>query len=158
MRENAAHEPYIIENLNIDARWNDFCISISNSKAHFVIQGCTLNNTGYSAYTGGIILNNVTNGKINRNFFYSHGFAGIYAKADYITISSNTLNNQSHGIYIEGSYNEITRNTIYGSGSGSGIIIQFDNSYHDNLIDGNTIENCWHPTGCLLHPVRKGPE
>jgi parallel beta-helix repeat protein len=136
-------DPYIIENLNIDARWTDFCISISNSEAHFVIQDCTLNNTGYSAYTGGIILDNVTNGKINGNIFYNHGFASIYAKANFITISSNTLTNQSHGIYIEGSYNEVLSNTIYGSGSGSGVIIQFDISYHDNLIDGNTIENCW---------------
>ena len=42
---------------------------------------------------------------------------------------------------MSGSYNEILDNTIYGDGSGTGIVIW--GSYHDNLIAGNTVENCF---------------
>jgi parallel beta-helix repeat protein len=57
------------------------------------------------------------------------------------TISGNVLNDHQHGIYIAGSYNEILDNTIYGAGTGSGIVIQ--GTYTNNRITGNTIENCW---------------
>ncbi len=136
--------PYIIEGLNIDANFTDSCIKILNSEAHFIIRGCELNNSIVSGSEAGVYLNNVTNGNIIDNHFDNNRNTGVYLfLSDYNLISGNLLTNNKHGIYLEGSYNEILGNKIFGDGSGSGIIIQFSNGYHDNLIDGNTVENCW---------------
>jgi len=135
-------DPYILEDLIVDGNLTDSCISISNSKAYFIIQKCTLLNSSSGATDGGISLNNVTNGKIIGNYFNNHRNAAIYCiLSDYNIVSENTLINHRHGIYIMGNFNEISGNSIYGDGSGSGIVIQ--GSYHDNLIDGNSIEHCW---------------
>jgi len=135
-------DPYIIEDLIVDGNLTDSCISISNSNAYFMIRNCTLLNSTSGGTSGGIDLNNVTNGYIYRNYFYNHRNSAIYSGvSDYIIISENTLENHRHGIYIDGNYNEILSNSIYGDGSGSGIVIQ--GSYHDNLIHGNIIEHCW---------------
>ncbi len=137
-------DPYIIEGLNIDANFTDSCIKILNSEAHFIIRGCELNNSIVSSSEAGVYLNNVTNGNIIDNQFDNNRNAGIYLfLSDYNLISGNLLTNNRHGIYLEGSYNEVIDNEIYGDGLGSGIIIQFSSGYHDNLIDGNTVENCW---------------
>ncbi len=136
-------DPYIIENMNIDANLTDSCISIWHSEAIFIIQGCTLNNSTTGS-NGGVFLTNVTNGNIIGNSFYNHRNAGVYGTAtDYIIVSGNTFKNHQHGVFLGGSYNEVIGNTFKGDGTGSGVIIQFSSSYHDNLIDGNTIENCW---------------
>ena len=133
-------DPYIIENLKIDANNTDSCISIINSEAYFIIKDCTLNNSAFSS--GGIRINNVTNGNIIDNELNNHGIAAIYGTiSNHTLVSGNVLNNHQYGVYLYGSFNQILDNTIYGDGTGSGINIQ--GSYHDNLISGNTIENCW---------------
>jgi parallel beta-helix repeat protein len=136
-------DPYIIEGMNIDANETDSCISIWHSEAFFIIQDCSLNNSTFGS-NGGVFLTNVTNGNIIGNSFYNHRNAGVYGTAtDYITVTGNTFENHQHGVYLGGSYNEVIGNTFKGDGTGSGIIIQFSSTYHDNLIDGNTVENCW---------------
>ncbi len=135
-------DPYILENLIVDGNLTDNSLSISNSEAFFIIQNCTFLNSSYGVSDGGIYLNNVTNGKINDNYFYNHRNAAIYATlSDYNIVSNNRLENHRHGIYVDGNYNKILSNSLYGDGSGSGIVMQ--GSYHDNLIDGNYIEHCW---------------
>ncbi len=133
-------DPYIIENLKIDANFTDGCISISNSEKYFIIQGCTLNKSLFSS--GGIRLLNVTNGNIMNNALNDHGFAAIYATlSDHNVVSGNILNGHQYGIYMYGSYNEILGNRIYGDGTGSGVAMQ--GSFTNNTIHGNIIENCW---------------
>ncbi len=135
-------DPYIIEDLNIDGNNTDYCISISNSEAYFIIQGNTLNNTINTLTEGGIILFNVSNGNIIGNNFYNNRNAAIFGTlTNHTIVSGNTLNNNRHGIYIDGSYNEFLVNKIYGDATGTGIVIQ--GSYNDNIINGNIIENCW---------------
>ena len=135
-------DPYIIENMNIDANLTDSCISILNSEALFIIRGCNLNNSSSSGSDGGIYLNNVTNGNIMDNNFDNSRNAAIYGTmSSNNTILGNALNNGRHGIYIIGSYNEILNNEIYGDGTGTGIVIE--GSYTSNKMNGNIIENCW---------------
>lgn len=136
-------DPYILEGLNIDANETDSPISIWHSEVYFIIQGCSLNNSA-SGSNGGVFLTNVTNGHIVGNMFYNHRNAGVYGVAtDYITVSENSFENHQHGVYLSGSYNEVLGNTFYGDGTGSGVVIQSSPAFHDNLIDGNRIENCW---------------
>jgi len=134
--------PYIIENMNIDANLTDSCISILNSEAYFIIRGCNLDNSVLSGTDGGIYLYNVTNGNILSNNFDNNKGAGILGiMSSNNTISGNSLNNGRHGIHIFGDYNEIFNNDIYGDGTGSGIVLE--GSYIGNNVNGNTIENCW---------------
>ena len=134
--------PYIIEDMNIDANLTDSCISILNSEAYFIIQGCKLFNSSSGVFDGGVFLQNVTYGTIIGNEFNNHRNSAVYGLlSNNMTISDNIFNNHRHGIYLEGNYNEILSNSIYGDGSGSGIV--FQGIFHDNLIEANTIENCW---------------
>jgi parallel beta-helix repeat protein len=135
-------DPYVLEGLNIDANETDGCIAIWHSTAYFIIQNCYLMNS--SGSDAGVFLTNVTNGRIIGNEFYNHRNAGVFGTAtDFIIVEANSFENHQHGVFLSGSYNEILSNTIFGDGTGSGIIIQFSSAFHDNLIDGNIIENCW---------------
>jgi len=143
-------DPYVIENMNIDANLTDSCISILNSKVHFIIASCNLNNSVLSGTDGGIYLYNVTNGNIIGNHFYNNRNAAIYGPmVNSTTIIDNFLNSNRHGIYMLGSYNEIYDNDIYGDATGTGIVIE--GSYVGNLINENTVENCWQ--GIWLNTV-----
>jgi parallel beta-helix repeat protein len=135
-------DPYILENLIVDGNLTDSCISISNSNASFIIQNCELFNSSSGGADGGIYLNNVENGIISDNYFFNHRNAAIYGTAsDHIIVSENTLKNHHHGVYLGGNYNQIISNSLYGDGTGSGIV--YYDVYHNNIIEGNTIENCW---------------
>ncbi|MFX1570537.1 MAG: nitrous oxide reductase family maturation protein NosD [Promethearchaeota archaeon] len=135
-------DPYIIEDLIIDGKLADICIEISNSDAHFIIRGCSLNNTPSGATDAGIYLNNVTNGVIIDNTFYNHRNACIFGIMSHNnTISDNSFDFFQHGIYLYGSSNELLDNNIYGDLSGTGIVLE--GSYYYNHITGNTIENCY---------------
>ena len=47
-------DPYLIENLNIDGGGTGNCLSIENSIKHFIIQECTLFNSGSSPTNAGV--------------------------------------------------------------------------------------------------------
>ncbi len=123
-------DPYIIQNLEIDAGGTDFCITIENSQEYFEIKNCTLANNGSSSLEGGIFLNNITNGKIKNNSISLNGptwgesrginvrssssFAiqeniiqqtgisrGIHLfNSSFITISLNNISGGSYSMYI----------------------------------------------------------
>ena len=59
-------EPYIIEDLVIDAGGSGSCISIENSDVYFIIENCTLYNSG-GYYTAGIKLSYVDNSQLINN-------------------------------------------------------------------------------------------
>ncbi|GAG59475.1 unnamed protein product, partial [marine sediment metagenome] len=60
------NNPYIIENVSIDAQSSGSCINIQNSNDYFIIQNCILYSSN-SYNTAGITLYNITNGKIINN-------------------------------------------------------------------------------------------
>jgi len=107
-----ADDPYIIEGWEINAAGSDYGISIGGTRAHFIIRSCKI----YGAHKVGIILANVTNGKITNNTITNNGY-GI----DLRYSSNNTIE-----------YNNITNN------KGGGILL-FTSS--NNIVEHNNIEN-----------------
>ncbi len=91
-------EPYIIENITVNAGGVGSCIFIENTADYFIIRNCTFINSGPGVYDSGIRLEDVSKGKILSNNI-SVGHHGIYLTDCY----NNTLGN-----------NNITKNTGYG--------------------------------------------
>ncbi|MFX1501316.1 MAG: nitrous oxide reductase family maturation protein NosD, partial [Promethearchaeota archaeon] len=93
-------DPYIIENITIDGQNLYNCIRIDNSNVYFTIRNCTLiNGVGEYWHSGGIRLENVSNGKLLNNDC-SFNQQGIYLlNSNNNTLSGNTANNNTiHGI------------------------------------------------------------
>ncbi len=106
-------DPYLIEDLRIDASSSNNGISIENSDKYFILKNCTV----FGSNGTGIKLNNVTQGLI---------------------INSNSSMNNLKGISLFQSHNNsISYNTIGSAQNG----IFLDNS-HDNKIFGNLVKDC----------------
>ena len=130
-------DPYVIEDLVIDAGFSGSGILIENSDVYFRIENCTVYNS--EDYDAGIKLNNVTKGKLVINNCTSN-YIGIRLEySDNNTITGNTARNNSYvGIYLEGSDN----NTISGNTANNNYYqgIYLNNS-DDNTLSGNTVNN-----------------
>ncbi len=153
-------DPYLLEDLIIDGFSVSDCITIHNSKRHFIIRNCTVYN-GDGAEQSGIVLNNVTNGKIIKNNVTMNDWFGIYfweSKNNIIsdnsvslhqnpgiigyysnttTISNNKVFNNGWGIYLDNCLNnDIIDNVVHDITTGYGI--DLEDSPH-NKIEGNEI-------------------
>ncbi|MFX1569923.1 MAG: nitrous oxide reductase family maturation protein NosD [Promethearchaeota archaeon] len=110
-------EPYVIEDLVIDAGGSETGILIENSDVYFRIENCTIYNSGNKSLhvTGfGIRLSYVSNSQlINNNC--SSNYIGIHiGNCDNITISGNIVNDNYQGIWFcdDCDYNTISGNTV----------------------------------------------
>ena len=140
--------PYIIENVTIDGQNTYNCIRIDNSNVYFTIRNCTLIN-GKDEYwhSGGIRLENVTNGRLINNKC-SFNQQGIYlVTSNNNTISGNTANNNTiHGIIL---YDQCNDTKIIGNtacfNSHCGIKIEerytYYNGYNNLVINNNASYN-----------------
>lgn len=116
-------DPYIIENVIIDAQNSDNCLLIDSTDDYFIIRNCTFYNSNQGSspyYNAGIKLFNARNGIIINNNIFSNYGSGIALR----TLSNN---------------NTITGNLISGN-SRDGIFLR--DRCRSNTISGNTIENC----------------
>ena len=109
--------PYIIAGWKINAHGNSYGIWIRFTDAYFVIRDCKIENaTGtYTApYGGGIVLDGVTHGIVERNYI-SHNLDGILLLGGYdITIRNNSISYNERGIYfLHGSHSKIMYNDIF---------------------------------------------
>jgi parallel beta-helix repeat protein len=109
-------DPYIIENVSIDAQNGVYCILIQDSSVPFIIRNSTFYNVGTGSSARNIGLVNAHNGTIINNTCYD-GRRGMYLES---ASSNNTIeDNIVHSHQISGismyqsNNNRITNNTIY---------------------------------------------
>jgi len=160
------NEPYIIENVTIDASSSPTGsgIFIENSKnEYFIIRNCTAYNAVMGS--GGIKLDNTNNGTLTKNNC-SNNFFGIYLEpnCNNNTVSGNTVNNVATGIYltVNCDNNTISGNTAKDTSYGIHLNGDCDNNFisentvnvsfgigiylvsncNNNTISGNTAINC----------------
>jgi len=130
-------DPYVIEDMNIDAKNADNCISILNSRAFFTIRNCILYKSG--ATDAGIYLLNVTNGNIANNQL-DYNYVGLYLDdCNFNTISGNNVShNGNNGIHLSYSHNNTIIQNNANHNDDEGIYIYFSDN---NTIQENTAYN-----------------
>ncbi|MGY5876781.1 MAG: NosD domain-containing protein [Candidatus Thorarchaeota archaeon] len=157
--DGSPDEPFIIENLSIDLGGNEgACILINNTRSHFIIRACELQNADVT-WTIGIHLENVTDGLIINNHVHDN-MHGIYVHrgSTRVTVSGNniysnlyqairvqdsTLNtvvnntciSNQMGVYLHQSSNITVIDNICNSGNYHGILLGYSDF---NIIDNNT--------------------
>jgi parallel beta-helix repeat protein len=137
--------PYVIENMSIDAGGGSYGIFVQNSKNdYFIIRNVTVYNAGSGQWDTGIKLLNTNNGTLIDNNCSNNGNSGIllYNDSDNNTISGNTANNDGlYGIWL---VNDCENNTISGNTANYNIIIGgivLNDFCDNNTISGNTANN-----------------
>jgi len=146
--------PYIIENIILDAMKGNSCIIIEDSSDYFIIRNNTLINSTTTGITGGIILNNVSNGNITDNVIHSCNYGIWMNLTQNMTIYNNYIHsntNDSIRLVTSGN-NTMTHNQLYNN---DGYGVYFDSSdnntvsysiiHHNNLygiyLDANSDKN-----------------
>ncbi len=133
-------DPYVIENVTINAQYSGNCIEIKNSDTYFIVRNCSLYNSGSSWENTGIKLDNVDSGKIINNDC-SNNFHGIYlSSCNNNTLLGNTAsNNNFYGIYLDF---ECVNNTLSGNIANYNYYGIYLSWYCDNnTLLGNTASN-----------------
>ena len=149
-------EPYIIEDVLINAGGSGSGIYIGFSNVYFIIKNSTVYNSGSAGNGAGIYIETVTNGKIIGNNCSNNGGYGILVwTSDNNTVIGNLIeNNGNDGLgLLDFSYNNTILHNIIQNNE-NGIVI---GSYCDgNSIINNTInEN--KKNGVLLDGWEVGP-
>ncbi|MFX1484549.1 MAG: nitrous oxide reductase family maturation protein NosD, partial [Promethearchaeota archaeon] len=136
--------PYLIENLLIDLGGiSGNCISISNTRAYFIIQNCGLTGASVNTYSG-IYLDNVTNGLLADNNCWHNDYGIKIEDSSNSTLSNNTCyNNNWYGIWLlRSGYIGVFGNVCYGTAYGSGISVELsgtENEIFNNTCFGNNL-------------------
>ncbi|MFX0138327.1 MAG: nitrous oxide reductase family maturation protein NosD [Candidatus Hodarchaeota archaeon] len=136
--------PYIIENVTIDAGWSDSGIYVQSSTVFFIIRNCTFYYSG--SYESGIKLMSVSNGQVKNNTCLNNWRAIRLENGNNITISNNIVKYSNEGgIHIGGgSNNTISKNKIEFTTSIAGIVLinTQNTTIYDNIAvnNGNGIE------------------
>ena len=101
-------DPFLIENVTMNAHHVNSTIIISNTDEYFKINNCTLINSTRNGITGSILLNNVSNGLIMDVEMYNGGYGIWINDTSNITISDCYIKDHHYdGIYL-GYSNNIT--------------------------------------------------
>lgn len=138
-------EPYVIENITIDASGSGNCLVIRDSTVPFILKNNIFINSGSSLNNAGLKLVNVENGTISNNNISFNNEDGIRLdNCKNITIKDNTASyNERRGIFLSSSSNNFIYNNsaTHNGGTSSnrvGIYISFGT---DNTIIGNNVSN-----------------
>ncbi|KKN41387.1 hypothetical protein LCGC14_0723830 [marine sediment metagenome] len=137
----SSSDPYVIEDLVIDAGGSGSGITIENSDVYFKIENCTFYNSGNeSNHEAGITLRNVSNGELINNNVNNNNAGIVIVFSNNTIISGNTANyNKWGGISIWGGlgFNVISGNIVNNTTSGSGILLWNSSS----IVSHNTVYN-----------------
>ena len=143
-------DPYVLQDFNIESGGGTGnCLSIENSRKHFIVKECSLSNSGTSTTNAGIYLSNVTNALIIDNDC-TNNYNGIYFESSHNNdFSSNDVINSGYvGIWGE---NANENNTIYDNfifNGDWGIAIE---NGDNNIIQHNIVRNIPIFDGILLY-------
>ncbi|WP_162137714.1 right-handed parallel beta-helix repeat-containing protein [Methanomassiliicoccus luminyensis] len=143
----SADDPYVIENLSINALGYGAGIFIGNTTSHLVIRNCTIYDAEWLLseyqYGGNILLYNVTNAVIENNICYdvnggdSDGIDLFYSH-DNIVRNNNCSDNRFYGIYLNTSNdNVIEDNTCNLNDYGIYLEGSYDNIVNNNICNSN---------------------
>jgi len=132
-------DPFIIENVSINAGGVGNGIRIRDSEAYFIIRNCHLTNA-----INGIDLYYAHNGQLINNNCSSNGDSGIhFYYSDNITLINNDIINNEFGITAYRSDDLIINDNDASNNTDTGIHIQYDrnsfvsnNTVNDNSEDG----------------------
>ncbi|KKN35508.1 hypothetical protein LCGC14_0782950 [marine sediment metagenome] len=141
------NDPYIIENISINANGFRWCLTIENSNEYFVIRNSVFYNNSPGVWDSAVFLNHTYNGIIEYNdISYNNGSGILLIASENNLISENIVsNNQINGIYLNSSNsNIISMNEIKNNGAG----INFIDS-DSGIAEYNNIEN--NSWGILLY-------
>jgi len=142
-------DPYIIEDLVIDAGGSGSGILIENSDVYFKIENCTVYNSGLNT-DAGIKMNNVNNSQLLENSILFNQF-GIFLNYSYDNLISGNLitNNSYFGIALDFSDNNIiTENRVKNHTAFSQFGISLSISKY-NLISDNLVQYNYHGIGIV---------
>ncbi|MFX1366127.1 MAG: nitrous oxide reductase family maturation protein NosD [Promethearchaeota archaeon] len=135
------NEPYVINNIEINAGGSDSCIIIRDSNIFFIINSSKVYNSGKTSWDAGIRLINTNNGKINNidcNNNKRYGFWLDNCHNNSI-INCNITYNSDRGIRLDYSnYNKITGSNVSNNDI-SGIALYYSeyNEVWDNIANEN---------------------
>ncbi|MEE9379740.1 MAG: NosD domain-containing protein [Candidatus Lokiarchaeia archaeon] len=134
-------DPYVIEDLIINASGSGSGIWIQDSTVFFKIENCTVYNSGNNWDDAGIKLGaNVDNGQLIDNIIH-HNFVGIFLESsDNNTITGNIItNNIDAGMRVFYSYNNTFSGNIANDNEmGMDFGESGDNTISGNIANGNT--------------------
>jgi len=91
--EGSASDPYLIKDKEVNAGGVGNCITINNAYEYFMIQNCTIRNSGTMVDDTGIYIENASNGRIFQNGITNNTY-GIFMKNSHnINITYNSIGN-----------------------------------------------------------------
>ncbi|MFX0187679.1 MAG: NosD domain-containing protein [Candidatus Hodarchaeota archaeon] len=133
------NDPYVIQDLILDAGGSGSCILIENSNAYFRIENCEVYNSGSFVLDAGIKLYNTINGKIINNIC-SQNKNGIFLwNSNDNTVSGNIANkNDNIGIPIVYSDDNTISGNIINDNSDAGLFLFVSER---NTVSGNTVND-----------------
>jgi parallel beta-helix repeat protein len=143
-------DPYIIENLEIDADGAGAAIYLGNTTAHVIVRNCLLYGADWISQPylmgGGLHLYNVKSATLESNDCHGNadGVFMVYSSDNVIT--GNDFNDNPNGIYIVSSTSNIIERNFCTESAYNGIHLQTSS---DNSIVNNSLSDNVH-NGILL--------
>jgi len=135
-----SEDPYVIEDLEIDAGGSGSGIYIRDSTAYLNIVNSTSINAGSDIYDAGLKIYNCDNINISNCIFKNNSNYGIYLNysSSNILTGNTATNNSNHGIHLNYSSSNILMDNMVANNSGIGILLY---SSSTNTLAGNTVAN-----------------
>ena len=133
-------DPYLIENVTIDAQHLGSSVFIENTDDYFIIHNCTVINGQATGGEGGIKLNYVSNGTFAQNLI-TENYAGMYLNnvENTTIIDNDIIDNAGQGIILSHSSENFILDNFQSGSNYYGLFLNANSN--NNTIIGNTFQN-----------------